>query len=84
MNDSFNLLMYGLPIEIGNKIFNYILPSLGQHRKKMKKMNVDFFFWYEILQGRWNCYDKSMYVNYAEYEKDMRYERMENLRDFYD
>ena len=32
----FNLLMYSLPIEIGNKIFNYIMLSKGGHKKLMK------------------------------------------------
>lgn len=31
----FNDLMYMLPIELGNKIFNYIMPSKGDHKKKM-------------------------------------------------
>ena len=33
--DDFDHLMYMLPIELGNKIFNYIMPSKGDHKKKM-------------------------------------------------
>ena len=36
LNAAFYNAMYMLPIEIGNKIFNYLMPSLGDHRKKTK------------------------------------------------
>ncbi len=36
--NEFEFLMKSLPIEIGNKIFNYIMPSLGDHRKQMQKL----------------------------------------------
>ena len=36
LNDSFYEGMYRLPIEIGNKIFNYLMPSFGDHKKRMK------------------------------------------------
>ena len=43
LNDAFYLGMYMLPIEIGNKIFNYLMPSLGDHRKKMKLICVEIY-----------------------------------------
>ena len=43
LNDAFYLRMYMLPIEIGNKIFNYLMPSLGDHRKKMKLICVEIY-----------------------------------------
>ena len=39
--NEFEKLIKLLPIEIGNKIFNYLMPSLGVHRNKMKHLMVE-------------------------------------------
>ena len=48
--NEFEKLIKLLPIEIGNKIFNYLMPSLGVHRKKMKHLmveieKIDYYSW---------------------------------------
>ena len=48
--NEFEKLIKSLPIEIGNKIFNYLMPSLGYHRKQMKHLMVeivknDYYSW---------------------------------------
>ena len=43
LNDAFYEGVYRLPIEIGNKIFNYLMPSLGDHRKKMKLIRFEIY-----------------------------------------
>lgn len=48
-NTKFNNLMYLLPIEIGNKIFNYLMPSKGDHKKKMKLLLLEIPIKYEYF-----------------------------------
>ena len=38
LNYAFYKWMKKLPIELGNKIFNYLMPSLGVHRQLMKQI----------------------------------------------
>ena len=68
----FNMLMYSLPIEIGNKIFNYIMPSLGDHRKKMKLISVELIsIQEELVDGN---FLRDCNGNYARYYKSQEYQ----------
>jgi len=87
MNDEhkFNMMMYGLPMEVGNKIFNYLMPSLGEHRKKMKLLMSELLSIQEDLEagnflrdenGNYNSYYTSQ-----EYQDDCRDDWLDALKD---
>jgi hypothetical protein len=48
-NIEFDHLMYRLPIEIGNKIFNYLMPSKGDHKKKMAYLMKEIPIKYQVF-----------------------------------
>ena len=59
--NEFEKLIKLLPIEIGNKIFNYLMPSLGHHRHKMKHLMVeigknDYYRWKMSLERSEKAY----------------------------
>ena len=45
----FDHLMYRLPIELGNKIFNYLMPSKGDHKKKMSYLMKEIPIKYQVF-----------------------------------
>ena len=84
-NDTLNKNMYLLPIEIGNKIFNYLMPSIGDHRKKMKMLMTELLSIQETLKegnflrdenGNYNWYYSSQ-----EYQDELRQDYLDDLKD---
>ena len=66
--NTFDTFMYGLPIEIGNKIFNYLMPSLGDHKKKMKLVCLEIHPRYSLMQTNnaleWLVATRMMFIDY--------------------
>jgi hypothetical protein len=73
--DTFNNMMYNLPIELGNKIFNYLMPSIGEHRKKMKLLMFELLSIQEKLkEGNFLRDERGNYESYyssQEYQDDL-------------
>lgn len=72
-NDDFNFFMKSLPIEIGNKVFNYLMPSRGDHRKKMVlickeiKTQYESVFNSRVLQ--WLLHSRLKFHTFEEFNK---------------
>lgn len=72
--NEFEKLMKLLPIEIGNKIFNYLMPSLGVHRNKMKHLmveigKIDYYSWKMSLERSEKAYWAAELRRYKLYVK---------------
>lgn len=73
--NEFEKLIKLLPIEIGNKIFNYLMPSLGVHRKKIKHLMVEIReINYEIWKTSYERADKVYWATELRSFKQRLYE----------